>query len=102
MDKIEKFINRRFPYTKDGEDCWCKGNCYWFAKILTERFTHLEIWYNYFDGHFIAMSPDRKSWYDYTGKTVYTPSTIIHAASLNYIKTHDRRYYNRLMRDCMK
>lgn len=34
MNKIEEFINRRFP-----NDCnWLSGNCYYFAIILKDRF----------------------------------------------------------------
>ena len=48
MDKIEEFINRRFPSNCD----WLEGNCYYFARILKMRFKG-EIWYDLVEGHFL-------------------------------------------------
>ena len=34
MKEIKDFIKRRFPY----DNMWMNGNCYWFARILADRF----------------------------------------------------------------
>ena len=34
MDEVIEFIKRRFPTDSN----WLSGNCYYFAKILQERF----------------------------------------------------------------
>lgn len=95
MDKVEHFINKRFPYDSN----WTNGNCYWFAKILTERFTHLKIYYNYQVGHFGAFDVQRRVWYDWEGKHEAIPRTCY---SLSYLKKHDPKWYRRLLRDCVE
>lgn len=95
MDKVEHFINKRFPYNSN----WTNGNCYWFAKILTERFTHLKIYYNYQVGHFGAFDVQRGVWYDWEGKHEAIPRTCY---SLSYLKKHDPKWYRRLLRDCVE
>ena len=37
--EILDFINRRFKGTNAN---WLCGNCYWFARILKDRFDYLE------------------------------------------------------------
>ena len=68
-NKILDFIHRHFP-----TDCrWLNGNCYYFAKILQDRFPEGEIYYDVVWGHFVYKIEGR--FYDWTGesKMIQTP-----------------------------
>lgn len=60
MDEVIEFIKRRFPTDSN----WLSGNCYYFAKILQERFGG-ELYYDLVDGHFLLMLNGR--YYDWSG-----------------------------------
>jgi hypothetical protein len=59
-NKVLEFINKRF--LKDNN--WLKGNCYYFALILKDRFNGT-ILYDVIDGHFVTLINNIK--YDWTG-----------------------------------
>lgn len=50
MNEIIDFINSRFP---EDNDNWLSNNSYYFARILTARFSG-KIIYNYKEEHFYA------------------------------------------------
>ena len=51
-NKITKFINGiRQKHPKEIEDTFMNGYCYWFARILAERFKG-EVWFNPLQVHF--------------------------------------------------
>ena len=91
QNEVLEFINRRWK--KDAD--WCNGNCYWFAKILCERFSYLSIYYEPIVGHFVACSDTKQ--YDWLGEYEIDKSLI----SLDDIKRLDPTWYNRLIRDCV-
>ena len=91
-DEILEFINRRFPI-----DChWTDGNCYWFAKILCDRFPDLTIDYEVIKGHFIAHDQANNIFYDWNG--VYVPDFTVY--NLDELRK-DSLWYNRIVRDCI-
>lgn len=63
--KIIDFITHFSNFGTEVIDCFTKGNCYWFARILQERFSGT-IMYNPVDGHF-ATEIDGDL-YDITGR----------------------------------
>ena len=81
------------------EAVFLNGCCYWFARILCERFGNYGafIAYEPCEGHFITIINDRP--YDvrggvahlYWGKMVY---------EMDYLCEQDSALYERLMRDC--
>ena len=91
-EEILDFINRRFS-----KDCnWLNGNCYWFAKILSDRFD-LPIYYDQIKGHFMVKDYDN-NFYDWTGKITLENNPI----SFRYLYDFDNALYNRLVRDCIE
>lgn len=92
--EILEFIKKRFSSTNAN---WTNGNCYWFAKILTERFPDLIIYYEPTHGHFVAGSRENHVYYDYNGvvkeRGIYTPFKII--------EEEDPLWFDRLVRDCV-
>lgn len=92
-NEILEFIQRRFKKDSD----WLNGNCYWFAKILSIRFEHLngEIFYDPVMGHFVYGVDG--VFYDWNG--VSSKATFL---SLKEIKEKDSLWYERLIRDCVK
>jgi hypothetical protein len=89
---IEEFIHRRFASTNAN---WTNGNCYWFAKILTDRFEGLEIYYIPSEGHFVAG--DGENFFDYNGLIKGTYRYI----PFKEIKEDDPLWYSRLIKDCV-
>ena len=49
------------------EKAFTEGNCYWFAKILEERFGGV-ILYNPVENHFAWVDENHKGTYDITGQ----------------------------------
>ena len=91
-DSVTKFIKRRFSSTDAN---WMNGNCYWFAKILVERFPGLQIYYEPIEGHFVAGMGGH--YYDYTGEIQKNHKYL----ALQTIATSDPLWYNKLMKDCI-
>ena len=98
LDRNERavlsFIERRFP--KDSN--WTSGNCYWFAKILADRFMVGDgnIFYDFMEGHFVTLIEG--SLYDYNGKWDGSYEDVI---CLSQIEIEDPSWYSRLVRDCI-
>ena len=96
MSKEEKevildFIKRRFQ-----KDChWCDGNCYWFAKILTERFRGLDVWYLPIQNHFIAGADE--TYFDWTGEVIPDEKPMY----WDMFDFYDELLYKRIVRDCV-
>lgn len=90
-EEIVDFIKRRFYNTNAN---WLNGNCYWFAKILTDRFNYLDIFYDPIVGHFVAGVDD--IYYDYTGQV--NPEKVY---KLSYIKDNEPNWYQRILKDCI-
>lgn len=89
--EILDFIKRRFP---ENNGNWLRSNCYYFAKILTDRFPYLTIYYTS-DGHFVVGY--LQHYYDWTGEICITgPIT-----NWDYIQTNDEFWADRLKRDCI-
>lgn len=95
---ILDFIN----HFKGSEDVFLHGCCYWFARILHERFElvdnyDVDIMYEPVEGHF--LSKIRNRFYDvrgdvtelYRGKPMY---------DLWEMHKNDIKMYRHLMRDC--
>lgn len=59
------FIKHFTDHGPDVIDCFSNGNCYWFARILTQRF-HGSVYYNPKENHFCARIGS--DLYDITGK----------------------------------
>ena len=94
MDSIVDFIKRRF-YLTDAN--WQNGNCYWFARILCDRFpAQLQIYYLPIEGHFVAG--DGTHFYDWTGEVDLKG---VPRASLEKIKLDDPSWYYRLCDNCI-
>lgn len=92
MDKVEEFIKRRWRVDSN----FTNGNCYWFAKILCDRFEELKIVYLSVHGHFMASNGVYL--YDWNGKHSADDYQYI---SLEDIKQTDYLWYSRLVRDCI-
>lgn len=69
-DKVLNFIKR----FKGSEETFTSGCCYWFARILFERFNnenyYCDIMYDYIDNHFGCKIDDRV--YDVTGDVTFS------------------------------
>lgn len=94
-EEVLDFIKRRFPYDVD----WNRGNCYWFALILRERFfSNFDIFYQAKKGHFVAG--DGSEFFDYFG----TVDDIIEDPPIHFnrILLEDPVWAERLIRDCVK
>lgn len=89
-DEVLEFISRRFK--KDAN--WLNGNCYWFARILCERFPYLRLYYMPVVGHFVAGTPSR--YYDWTGVNKDKEKPIL----FEELMKEDRIYAERVLRDC--
>lgn len=67
MEEIRNFISRFTDHGKrlDVIDTFTSGCCYWFAHILSERFTDSTIMYDPVANHFVTQIRGRL--YDITG-----------------------------------
>lgn len=90
--RVLEFIGRRF-----GGDCnWIDGNCYYFAKILDDRFPGGEICYDVINGHFIFRYCG--DCYDWTG--IVHPEINKLVLWKDFWK-YDPQEYSRILRDCV-
>lgn len=62
--EVIEFINRRFPETKDLNNRWLTGNCYYFSLILANRFSGVTF-YDVINGHFVTLI--ERTFYDASG-----------------------------------
>lgn len=95
--EICDFITRRFSTTDAN---WQNGNCYWFARILADRF-NLEIYYNPIIGHFAAGYLDEceNKWlFDSCGEV---NEYIEQYIPLWIIEQEDPLWYERLKQYCI-
>ena len=65
MTEVQRFIRRFTAHGHQVEDCFTCGCCFWFARVLTERFPGAEIVYDAIANHFAARIGGRV--YDITG-----------------------------------
>lgn len=75
MNEVIDFINNfKKLNLVQIEESFLYGNCYWFARILVDRFTFYDYWkthsasimYNFIDNHFFAKIDNR--YYDISGE----------------------------------
>ena len=96
MDRIEKFIRRRFKEDYN----WTTGRCYFFAIILKDIFPGGEIFYDPIDGHFIYRLGGK--FYDWSGHKNYTEEEIKTFYHWDMLNDLDSLLYKRIERDCIK
>lgn len=113
--EILSFIKHFTIHGPDVIDCFSNGNCYWFARILAQRF-HGSVYYNPKENHFCARLGN--DLFDITGKIkssyfpYYNDNEIWRINSLNENKEVDWipwKYYHytdsshsrRIRRDCI-
>ena len=101
---VKQFIGKFSEYGNDVIRCFTQDNCYWFAKILCERFSDLEskpiMMYSPIDNHFTVKIGTRL--YDITGDVTETyehPSRK--TVTWHYYKISDSTEYARIVRDCI-
>ena len=92
-ENILQFIKKFSNFGPQVVDCFTKGNCYWFARILAIEFMGA-IYYDPIVGHFATMI--NGVMYDITGVVENTGDFI----SLEEICT-DELLWARLQRDCI-
>ena len=97
IDFIENFKYRGGIENKQSiEIFFLEGNCYWFAFILRERFSELDLFYDPVEGHFYAGDGD--VFYDWLG--MYTKPMLPNIIKLSVINTTDPVWYERILCDC--
>lgn len=101
INEIIDFIS----HFSGSETTFLYGCCYWFARILEERFImtyHTKILYEPVEGHFItaiAKNTEPVRYYDirgdvtelYAGMELYTPE---------WLRDNEPNWYRHIMRDC--
>lgn len=98
MNEILSFINR-FKQSNPAamEEAFTRGNCYWFAKVLNDRFYFHdgEIMYNPVKGHFAWQVGMRL--YDITGEI-----DGLGFESWFWFKVREPIETERIIRDCIR
>ena len=94
MDRIEEFIDRRFPVNCD----WLSGNCYFFALILRSVFSG-RIVYDPIDGHFLCYTDG--GYYDWTGRRTYSEEYSSKFIDWEIYHRQDPAHWGRIVRDCI-
>lgn len=108
------FIKHFTDHGLDVIDCFSNGNCYWFARILAQRF-HGSVYYNPKENHFCARIGS--DLYDITGKirSSYFPNIHDNVIWFNltdgdkevdwvpwkYYRYTDSSHSHRIRRDCI-
>lgn len=96
-DPVLKFINERFP----NDSNWVNGNCYYFAKILQERFPDGSIYYDVIDCHFVFKHDGK--YYDHTGIVKYDNDKCNnhYLVEWDHFDEYDSIQKKRIIRDCI-
>ena len=91
------FISRFQNYNENGEvtQTFTNGCCFWFAKILTDRFPEGKIVYNPVANHFAAELWAR--YYDITGEI----QDITGYSYWAWYQHYDPIHYDRLTQQCI-
>lgn len=92
-NEILEFIERRWA---GSEELFLNGNCYWFAEILCDRFSELELMYLPVEGHFVAYDESDDTMYDVTGEVNYNGPR----AKFTDILDMDYDWAVRLLKNC--
>ena len=90
-DKVLEFISRRFKNACN----WVDGNCYYFARILKDRFPNGHIYYDAIYGHFLFWFEGK--FYDWNGVATEKGYCVSWAKFDEY----DSLQKQRIMRDCI-
>lgn len=107
--QILSFIKHFTIHGPDVIDCFSNGNCYWFARILAQRFQG-EIFYNISENHF--MCNINGYLYDIDGR-LKTQTKPLNKSNWDlddmkgWIPWHvyrwiDASHANRIQRDCIR
>lgn len=95
-DKVIQFINNfKGLHRAEIEDTFLHGNCYYFAKILKDRFRG-KICYLPIENHFIACINGQ--FYDIRGKLDYIDEKIYDWSTY---KNFDESDYKRVIKNCI-
>lgn len=99
---IKDFIFKFSVYGQQVIDCFTTGNCYWFAKILFDRFGSLSddamfsIYYDDIDGHFVCKLLNK--YWGINGE--YKSDHELHSFYWWYCNDNER--FERLWNQCVK
>jgi len=96
MQDILSFIAsfQKFDVHGDVKALFTEGKCYWFAKILQERFGG-SIIYDPIEGHFSCRVAE--AYYDITGPII--PQEVVEWETYEQV---DSSHYRRIVRDCIQ
>ena len=100
MKTVPEIVLDFISHFKGSERVFLHGCCYWFARILFERFDNefgADIRYEPVQGHFVTQIATR--FYDVCGDVTekYRGKPMYYLADL---RKEDSSYYRHLMRDC--
>lgn len=95
-DVVEFIYNFKKDYSDELEDVFLHGYCYWFARILEERF-HGEIYYMPIENHFVTKI--EKYFYDISG--ILNDSLFNVCLPWEQYKNIDVLETSRIYRDCI-
>lgn len=90
--EVDDFL-KRFHTSKDIDEVFTKGCCYWFAFVLSRRFPEGRIMYDQINNHFTTEI--NGSLYDITGDVTGKYSVE------PWDELNDELLKNRLARDCI-
>ena len=107
-DFIEKFKNRNGKGNRLAiEEFFMNGNCYWFAKILKERFPSGKILYDLRNNHFLfyggqSLNIKEEGIFDIRGEVTeeYLP-WLLQGTVIEWDKYNDTIHKARIRRDCI-
>ena len=95
LNDVLRFINKfKELHPSELEDAFLHGNCYWFAKILADRF-HGVIYYLPINNHFITYIG--MQYYDISGKVI-PDEEAVRWSSFQLIEPFEA---DRIKRDCI-
>ena len=107
-DFIENFKNRNGEENRLGiEEFFMNGGCYWFAKILQDRFPYGKIMYHVRDNHFIFYGGNTLDiWnngiFDIRGEVTQTYiNWVVQGTVVEWDRYDDTVHKSRIWRDCI-